>query len=357
MLDGTEPEERIPQAFPPWTSKPSYKVNIEEGTKDKLAEYYKLKYNSVNWAKTTHIYTDSSLHKESIGIGIGFVATNSIGQFTYKSMSNIGDKNLVYNGELEAITQALEFASARCNPGHHFEIFSDNQAALQRLASLSDYPGQSCQMRALNAANQITDKNASISLHWIPGHLGIEGNEIADQLAKDASKLAPRNNKISFAMIGAQMKKNFQNQWLEFLQNNDRKIHPRSLKYQKQFHWKINHKIQVPSVAKRAVSSAYFQLKLGHGYNKAYLYKQGKTTNDQCRCGKRETPDHLILSCSNYKHKRKELIKKMNGNNLTMRLLLHTKIGIEKVIEFIDSTRISTRGWHLERREENFEQD
>lgn len=101
------------------------------------------------------------------------------------------------------------------------------------------------------------------------------------------------------------------------------------------------------------MSSAYYQLKLGHGYNKAYLFSQGHSQNKKCECGKRETPEHLLLSCSNYWHKRKELREKLNGNNLTLKLLLNARIGIEKTIDFIESPRISTRKWHLERKKQS----
>ena len=43
--------------------------------------------------------------------------------------------------------------------------------------------------------------------------------------------------------------------------------------------------------------------------------------------------------------------KELEGCSLGLRLLLHTKIGIEKTLGFLTQTRIVTRKWHLERRE------
>lgn len=213
----TKIEKIVPLAFPPWISNPQYTVHINKETKLNMAENHEKKCSNTDWERTTHIYTDDSAHNESGGVGIRIAATNSSGQHIYQSKSNIGDRILVYNGELEALTQALEYASLRAQPGHQFEIFSDNQEALHRLASLSDYPGQSCQIRAVKASNIISDQFSTVSLHWIPAHLGIKGNEIVDQLAKVGSKLAPINNEMSFAMIGAQIKSEIRDCWLESL--------------------------------------------------------------------------------------------------------------------------------------------
>ena len=80
-----------------------------------------------------------------------------------------------------------------------------------------------------------------------------------------------------------------------------------------------------------------------------YHFKQ--STNDKCICGKRETLECLLHSCSNYKHKQLELKEKLNGNPLSMKLLLHTNRGVQATVDYIKSTGISTQAWHLSRKE------
>lgn len=41
---------------------------------------------------------------------------------------------------------------------------------------------------------------------WVPGHHNIEGNERANQLAKEATKLTPSLNTTSLALVGAKVK-------------------------------------------------------------------------------------------------------------------------------------------------------
>ena len=43
-------------------------------------------------------------------------------------MTNLGTEQLVYNGELEGVTKAIEYASEIARPGQLIQVYSDNQA-------------------------------------------------------------------------------------------------------------------------------------------------------------------------------------------------------------------------------------
>ena len=83
----------------------------------------------------------------------------------HQTSLNIGPGHLVYNGELEGVTQAIEHASKVALPEQQIHIYSDNQAGLYRLQTTSDDPGQECQIRAIKAAHQIVNKGATVTLH------------------------------------------------------------------------------------------------------------------------------------------------------------------------------------------------
>jgi hypothetical protein len=114
-------------------------------------------------------------------------------------------------------------------------------------------------------------------------------------------------------------------------------------------------KVQVPPGTRRELVSSFYQLKLGHGYLKLYLYRFGHLETDLCRCGKRETTEHLLLSCKQTEiaQARVRLRDKLQGARLSLKLLMYTKIGIEKTLNFLKETRLCTRKWHLERRQED----
>ena len=101
----------------------------------------------------------------------------------------------------------------------------------------------------------------------------------------------------------------------------------------------------------RKIASAFYQLKIGHGYLKSYLQRVKHSTNDRCRCGQSETTEHLILSCPETTSARRHLTDKFEGE-ISLQLLLHTKVGTEAMLEFLQETHIATREWHLGRNEE-----
>ena len=114
--------------------------------------------------------------------------------------------------------------------------------------------------------------------------------------------------------------------------------------------------IQLPLGTKRELASALFQLKLGHGYIRTYLYRLGHSNSDLCCCGKRETAEHLLLSCKELRIARKKLQEELLGTRLGLPVLLHTKTGIEKTLGFLKETSIATRKRHLARQEEEQEE-
>ncbi|PVH68720.1 hypothetical protein DL98DRAFT_554737 [Cadophora sp. DSE1049] len=182
---------------PRWNRLTPYEVNISPLPKEEAAQTP----NSVLHTSTDEftIYTDaSSMPREnSTGVGVGLLVLNydrGTPRVVYKSMTNLRDSQLVYNGELERTTQAVEYASKVAKPGQSYYIYSDNQ------------PGQTCQIRAIQAAELAKNRGASISINWVPGHTGVYGNELADSLAKQATTLAPNTDETSFAVLGCKAK-------------------------------------------------------------------------------------------------------------------------------------------------------
>ena len=78
------------------------------------------------------------------GVGVGLVVLDLSYKIVHQEAFNLGDSQLVYNGELEGTTWAIEFASRAAEQGQTYYIYSDNQAGLHRLKTPSDNSGQAC---------------------------------------------------------------------------------------------------------------------------------------------------------------------------------------------------------------------
>ena len=93
----------------------------------------------------------------------------------------------VFQAKIEAISHACQYALA--NPQEldikYIKIFSDSQAAIKALNKPS-IPSQSV-LTTLEYMETLALKVKHQTLPWIKAHVGTEGNEHADQAAKEGA--------------------------------------------------------------------------------------------------------------------------------------------------------------------------
>lgn len=339
-------EELDPFYFSPWNQETPYTVRISSKSKEEEAkEHLTLLKNPPQNLIT--IYSDASSIPNKTGIGVGIVVDKgslSKEEQTRKVL-NLGPNSLVYNGELEGITSALELAVKNRYSSKDIRVYADNQAALYRLKSLSGNPGQACQIRALRAARTLRERDNITTLEWVPGHRNIVGNEEADSLAKYAAKCPPKTKESSLAFYRMLVKQELDKEWL-FKAEKLKKL-ARESSYLKTFSWKIRKKLNLPPT-EREIASAFYQLKVGHGYFKSYLYRFSYAETDLCTCGTaKQTPRHLILGCSLYKAPRLKIKERLETLRPSLNSVLNTREGILAMLEYLKETRIATRKWRL----------
>ena len=130
------------------------------------------------------IYTDGSKSESGVGAAIYVLQQ---GHLPLTLRFNMPLTSAVFLAEIEALHQAGCFlrAAALARGIRYVKIFSDSRSALQALAS---YKTKSRSVvRAMKALNNACTLVRNISLVWIRAHTGREGNEAADQAAKEAA--------------------------------------------------------------------------------------------------------------------------------------------------------------------------
>jgi ribonuclease HI len=95
----------------------------------------------------------------------------------------------VYTAEITALELAAEIAIL--SPPFYTEcvIYVDSQAAIKGINKPSKQSGQMILTSAIAKIQALVDgRQMVIEIIWVSGHEGVEGNEMADEAAKEAAK-------------------------------------------------------------------------------------------------------------------------------------------------------------------------
>jgi len=126
-----------------------------------------LEKNTIIW------YTDGSKTPEGTGAGVYGPRT------TYSEP--MGQFPSIFQAEIHAIERCIQFNLDRKYRNKEIAILSDTQAAIKALSSSNINS-----MMVLECLGKFNDlgRNNKVTFLWVPGHVGVEGNEKADILAR-----------------------------------------------------------------------------------------------------------------------------------------------------------------------------
>ena len=96
----------------------------------------------------------------------------------------------VFDAELLSVVQALQVAWKKGGQ-RPITVLLDSQAAIARLQHTRPGPGQALATQAHAIAEKLQAQDRQPTIQWVPGHAGVEGNERADQAAKQAANKPP----------------------------------------------------------------------------------------------------------------------------------------------------------------------
>jgi hypothetical protein len=253
----------------------------------------------------------------------------------------LGGHAEVFDAEMAAIAIAAAKAKLLTNDFPnitHIEIFTDNAAAVLAVKEPKPSPAQIFALKFHKVIQEIleSNENISITVSWCPSHCDIPGNDRADELAKDATKLGRQvPYSVSYSNANRRAKRAVAKMWQQEWEATPKEGHfaianriKPSLKPTKQF---LNLK------DRREVFGRVVQCRTGHAYTgefrRSFLPLSADPTACPCDNATLESRNHILRDCPRYEQHRD--ILREASRSVALSTILGTVEGIAALAKFI----------------------
>ena len=291
---------------PPWESSiPQIDASlsaVKKGDLLPLESKYRAIEHLSSYGDCTFTFTDGS--KTNEGVGCAFVSGHDTRSFSLPEHSS------VFSAELVAIHKALCFIEVSDETSHL--ILSDSLSSLLALRAFNhDSPLIQDILKCLTSLER---DGKSVQFCWIPSHVGISGNELADAAERRAAA-APCTRRLplpardfypavkSFAMF------QWQQIWEGQCNNKLRELKP-TLKS-----WPSSYR------RKRHEEVALCRLRIGHAYATHKHLLCGEDRPECPHCHVPLTVAHVLLRCPRHRVSRRRHLGRI-PSDVTLRHLL-----------------------------------
>ena len=288
----------------------SKNIQPEHVRKSVALDYLHNTYNQEIWSE---VYTDGSATEATRdgGAGVYIKYREREARHAYAA----GKYSSNYRAEAVAMTRAAEELTTNANEiKPNVLILTDALSVLEGLKNAKE----KC-LDPLHRALATLSLKAKVTLQWIPAHCGIPGNEIADSLAKEGSRLEQTDRGMTYQEVKTHVKRCSKNRWMA-----RHKDYCKSDPY-----YKLSREDQV----------IIFRLRTGHNRMNAHLRRIHLVPTDLCqRCGNAPmTTDHILQECDVLIQQRKALWPQ--DTPVTTKLF-GTLLDLQRTAKFLNDSNI-----------------
>ena len=226
----------------------------------------------------TALFTDGS--KTSDGVGCAFVSSRDTRSFSLPACTS------VFSSELVAIEKALCFIEVSTEALHL--ILTDSMSSLLALRSFN--PSDPLVQDVLTRLTSIERDGKAVQFCWIPSHVGVTGNELADAAARRAAS-APHTRRLPLpardfypavkAFVHCQWQQHWDGQCSNKLKEIKSDLKP----------WRSSLR------RNRREEVTLCRLRIGHTYATHGYLLRGEDAPTCLRCREPLTVAHTLLSC------------------------------------------------------------
>lgn len=243
------------------------------------------------------IFTDGSKIEGKVGAAISHWRN---GSETRSRKFRLESYCTVFQAEMLALLKATELALKGTETV--VNIFSDSRSALELLRDPGSFNPLAHEIR--NNIMELRDRNMELRLFWVRAHIGVEGNERADSLAKEAAlykKSAPDYERCPVSFIKRQIRLETKKQWSKRYASSETATVTKLFLPETDDAYKMLKKLKLGPTLVQALT--------GHGGFGHYLHRFKCKESPACICDPavEETIIHLMLDCPKYDRKRLEL--------------------------------------------------
>lgn len=260
------------------------------------------------------IYTDGSKYVNSVGCAVF--------SEQYQKQLRLPDNSTIFSAELIAIISAIEYALEN-DTYFKYLIISDSISSLQALQN--PFSENALIQDILLLLMRIKQKNKVVNFLWVPSHVGIFGNEMADQLAKEATTCQEYLETIThhdlIVFIKHIVKHKWQDHWEALEGNKLRSIKSTTSQW------------NTSLCSRRQDSVILARLRIGHTrLTHEYVFKR-EDPPECSNCQSTLTVEHILNSCPQYANARSKY-------NITSQNLFDDFAKNENLFKFLKDTKL-----------------